>query len=256
MVVKTYPHPSDKYRELVCTAGVTSTGQWRRLYPVPFRLLGDESKFPKYAWLELYVTKEPRDRRPESYRIDQDAIQVLDRLGTDNGWAARRKVLDPLVGRSLCELEGLKGQDAPSLAIIKPSEILSFDVKPSDEAWPKKYEALLARENFQLKLFGEKLPALVRPLPYRATYRFRCTDPNCATHTKVLLDWEFGACVWNWLPKYGKDGIVDALKKKWQQEMCGPTRDTYFYVGTHSRFGNWLLLGVFWPPRTAQMMLF
>ncbi len=39
IVVKTYPTISDKYAELVCTAGVLEDGSWIRLYPIPFRKL-------------------------------------------------------------------------------------------------------------------------------------------------------------------------------------------------------------------------
>ena len=39
ITVKTYPTLSKKYAELVCTAGVNETGEWRRIYPVPFRQL-------------------------------------------------------------------------------------------------------------------------------------------------------------------------------------------------------------------------
>ncbi len=37
ITVKTYPIPSAKYDELVCTAGVTETGDFIRLYPINFR---------------------------------------------------------------------------------------------------------------------------------------------------------------------------------------------------------------------------
>lgn len=37
ITVKTYPVPSTKYDELVCTAGVTEPGDFIRLYPINFR---------------------------------------------------------------------------------------------------------------------------------------------------------------------------------------------------------------------------
>ena len=37
IIVKTYPTISDKYSELVCTAGVLEDVSWIRLYPIPFR---------------------------------------------------------------------------------------------------------------------------------------------------------------------------------------------------------------------------
>ncbi len=47
ITVKTYPIPSSKYDELVCTAGVTETGDFVRLYPINFRDLPYYQKFKK-----------------------------------------------------------------------------------------------------------------------------------------------------------------------------------------------------------------
>jgi hypothetical protein len=49
VTVKTYPLPSSKYGELVCTAGLLNNGKWVRIYPVPYRLLSDDRKYPKYS---------------------------------------------------------------------------------------------------------------------------------------------------------------------------------------------------------------
>ena len=46
--VKTCPLPSNKYDELVYTAGFLPDGQWIRLYPIPFRKLSYEVQFNKY----------------------------------------------------------------------------------------------------------------------------------------------------------------------------------------------------------------
>ena len=42
ITVKTYPTLSEKYDELVCTAGICEDGSWIRLYPLPFRKLENE----------------------------------------------------------------------------------------------------------------------------------------------------------------------------------------------------------------------
>lgn len=53
ITVKTYPIPSSKYDELVCTAGVTETGDFVRLYPINFRDLPYDKQFTKYQWIEV-----------------------------------------------------------------------------------------------------------------------------------------------------------------------------------------------------------
>ena len=52
ITVMTYPHPSAKYQEVICTAGVTETGEWVRLYPIDYRYRPKEQKFQKYQWIE------------------------------------------------------------------------------------------------------------------------------------------------------------------------------------------------------------
>jgi len=47
ITVMTYPHPSEKFRESVCTAGVTASGEWIRLYPVDYRYQPRTNQFRK-----------------------------------------------------------------------------------------------------------------------------------------------------------------------------------------------------------------
>lgn len=53
IIGKTYPSPSRQQLETVCTGGISESGEWRRLYPVRFRYLGDEQKFKDWQWIEV-----------------------------------------------------------------------------------------------------------------------------------------------------------------------------------------------------------
>ncbi len=53
ITVLTYPHPSVKHQELVCTTGITEAGEWVRLYPIDLRYLPNHQQFRKYQWLEI-----------------------------------------------------------------------------------------------------------------------------------------------------------------------------------------------------------
>ena len=64
ITVKTYPTLSRKYGETVCTAGVREDGSWVRVYPVPFRRLGETEQYRKFDWLECDLIKSPTDPRP------------------------------------------------------------------------------------------------------------------------------------------------------------------------------------------------
>lgn len=49
ITVMTYPHPSETYTELVCTAGITESGEWVRLYPIDYRYRPLEQRFRRYC---------------------------------------------------------------------------------------------------------------------------------------------------------------------------------------------------------------
>lgn len=66
ITVMTYPLPSKKYSELVCTAGVLEDGSWIRIYPIPLEFWD----FHKYQWVELFLERNiTNDFRPESFKL-------------------------------------------------------------------------------------------------------------------------------------------------------------------------------------------
>jgi len=99
ITVMTYPHPSEKYDELICTAGITESGEWVRLYPIDYRYRSEEQKFHKYQWIEVDLGPKGagNDRRKESRRPDLDSIVPIgEPIPPARGWAARRVLIDPL----------------------------------------------------------------------------------------------------------------------------------------------------------------
>jgi hypothetical protein len=97
--VKTYPEYSTKYTETVCTAGIPKeTKQLIRLYPITYRYLEGDRKFGKYQWITAEIQKNPADRRPESYKVNLNSIQLGDRIDSSNNWNQRKHwVLSTLV---------------------------------------------------------------------------------------------------------------------------------------------------------------
>ena len=94
ITVKTYPALSEKYEELVCTAGFREDGTWIRIYPVPFRKLDYVNQYKKWQSIEIDLVKNTSDFRPESQRpySEDSAITILDTMGTENGWGKRKKI--------------------------------------------------------------------------------------------------------------------------------------------------------------------
>lgn len=135
IVVRTYPTPSRKGIEVSCTAAITEFGEWLRLYPVPYRLLEDDQRFRKYQWVGADCERSTKDSRPESYRLAQDGITILDGpLSKANGWSEIRKVVDPMRSHCLCCVQEKRDRDgAPTLALIKPHAIQALVIEEEEQ---------------------------------------------------------------------------------------------------------------------------
>ena len=94
ITVKTYPTLSRKYGETVCTAGVRPDGSWVRIYPVPFRRLGEAEKYKKFDWIECSLVRSRSDPRPETrHAADLRELVSVGRIGARR--ARRRLSLHP-----------------------------------------------------------------------------------------------------------------------------------------------------------------
>ena len=82
ITVKTYPAISNKYDELVCTAGFLEDGTWIRIYPVQFRKKTFGEQYKKYDWIEIDLVKNQSDYifyKPNQNLLDnQSSILNLD----------------------------------------------------------------------------------------------------------------------------------------------------------------------------------
>jgi hypothetical protein len=129
VTVKTYPTLSRKYGETVCTAGVRTDGSWVRIYPVPFRRLGETEQYQKYDWLECDLIKNTSDPRPETFRpADVTQLFPIDHLDTRDNWRERRRLILQTADvhtRMQPLIDGAKA-NAFSLAVFKPTRIIDF----------------------------------------------------------------------------------------------------------------------------------
>lgn len=245
VTVKTYPNPSKKYGETVCCAGIDlDTGQWIRLYPVPFRDLDDNSKFPKYSIIEVRCSKAKDDHRIESYKIDSDSINVIETLGTKKGWTARREIVLPTVSPSFCQILG-SVEDGRSLGVFRPC-----DVEFSWQKAPVKSKDKRVACYAQLSFF-DKAKQAVEQIPFDFYYHFKCSGvPSCPGHKLLIIDWELGQAYRRWRRDYPDEAtLLDKIRETWLDRMCSARRDAYFFVGNQHRFQDqFMVLGVFWPP--------
>ncbi len=76
-------------------------------------------------------------------------------------------------------------------------------------------------------------------------------DPACKGHKCSIIDWEAYELHRKMVSKWGEAAAFDKVKQKYVDEICGPAKETHFFMGnmrTHP--GSFLVLGAFYPPRS------
>ncbi|MCP4379382.1 MAG: hypothetical protein GY794_24825 [bacterium] len=251
ITVLTYPHPSKKFQETVCTAGITEDGKWVRLYPIDYRYQPEEQKFHKWQWVEVALGSRghSNDQRPESREPDLSTLRLLgDPISTRDGWLERRQIIDRMPHHTVGQLEALHSKDRTSLGIVRPKRVLDLKVTPTDREWPAKYQSLWK----QYRLFGRQKP-LVK-LPFKFQYIFECIDSD-KTYTVMNEDWELGVLFLKERKMKGEEAAIQSVRQKFLNEICGDDKDARFFMGSHYLYNQWLVIGTFWPPKQSQDLL-
>lgn len=250
ITVKTYPIPSKKYDELVCTAGVTEDGRFIRLYPINFRELPFEQQYRKYQWIEVDARRHTgRDSRKESYRPECDTLRVLGEVisSEDGTWRERSRHVLPCCSRSLEHLRDRSNEDRTSLGIFKPKRIDDLVISADASDWPEKFKlALLQGRLFEDRVATRQPP---RKVPFKFQYVFACDDDRCRGHRMMIEDWEVGSLFWRMVDKGATFAeAAQKVRAKFLDEICGRGRNTHFFVGTIlAHPGSWVVIGLFYP---------
>jgi len=242
ITVKTYPTPSGRHREIVCTAGVKEDGSWVRIYPIDYRCRDYSQRYKKYQWIEVEVIKYNKDPRPESFKPVSDIKILGNPVGTKQNWAERGKYVLSKGVKTMCWLQKQSQKDI-SLSVIKPLKIKDFYWERCSDKWSNKQIQALN----QLGLFDKNRPKILEKIPYKFSYRFICEEPNCNGHAMMIEDWEAMALYRNMRDKYGEQKGLIKVRKKFLNQICSPKRDTHFFVGTILQHGTWIIIGTFWP---------
>jgi hypothetical protein len=267
VTVKTYPTLSEKYDELVCTAGFNEDGSWIRIFPVPFRKLDYENRYEKWQWIEIDLVKNTSDFRPESYRptdLDRE-IKMLNKVHTKENWEIRRNITLRNVHTNLSDLiaEAKDPNKGTSLAVLKPTQIIDFICEPTERDWDKKKLDIIYANQAQGSLFNveetKHFFKVIKKVPYKFSYVF--TTDDCIERTLMIEDWELGMLYWNCLLKADGDEreACRKVKEKYFDYMC-KERDLHFFMGTTRQFHNvapnpFIIIGTFYPPKTDSRQL-
>ena len=251
VLAKAAPEISRKFEQTVCVAGLTEGGDWRRIYPIPWRVFWNraETRFKKKTWIE-YETEsdEPSDHRPESRKIDYSSIRPLD--------PADFNEIEKQLGTRLTTIEGIEeqGTRSASLGVVKPVEVM--DYLPTDNVH---YRDLVTRKA-QVDLFGKQVVQLDIP-KYKYRYRFK-DDEDGRIHETLCEDWE-AAELYRHCDIYRRKGKYkdeDEVHEKVRQRMLidiFKNDHVYFIIGSHYRFNTYMIVGVIYPKKSDfQQKLF
>jgi hypothetical protein len=269
ITVKTYPTLSEKYDELVCTAGICEDGSWIRLYPLPFRKLEHEQKYKKWQWIEADVERRTQDIRPESYRVlNLDNLKTIPAKSDKVDWDERKQIIfkTEKAFTKKAEIINLTKMNPPSrtLLIFKPAKIVKFYTVPTERDWPKEKLDLIKEKASQLSLFQTtdeviKEFNVVAKLPYEFRYVF--IDDDGIESDLMIEDWEVGALYFNCLQNAEGDESIalEKVKQKYWDEFM--KKDVFFFLGTRLRDQRrspnpFSIVGVFYPPVDRQGRLF
>lgn len=251
ILTKTYPTPSTKYRETTCVAAITSTGQLRRIFPVPFRLLDGVQQFKKWEWIKAGLSQPKGDNRPESRRIDTDSIErdgnVIPIIGGD--WSQRTRWIEPHIVPGFAALEARRQATGETLGFLRVSRILELQITAVDEPdWTEADTVRLSQDGLFDSVEVKQRPPL-RKLPYDFHYRYECIGPNGVESLRhKLTDWEVGALYWNCVKGYGPRGWEAKFRQRLETEFAD--KDLLLLMGTIHRFPDqWLIVGIVYPPR-------
>ena len=248
---------------MVCTAGINEKGEWRRIYPIPFRNLPELEKYKKYQWVEMELEK-TSDQRPESYKNKGEIKLVVDNpIDTKNNWQKRKDILfentpifndlETIIKKAHC--------NKMSLCIFKPTKITDFKIEETSGEWNQEILKSIKNENDQLALFEnfKKEIKLVKKLPYKFSYQFE--DVKGKKSTLMIEDWEIGQLYWNCLKKSNNDEkeAIKKVKKKYKDDFLAK-KDIYLFLGTTREFHRrkaknpYVITGVFYPPKTENFL--
>jgi hypothetical protein len=240
---KTYPAVSTKYIETVCTGGIERDGRFIRLYPVPFRFLDDKEQYERWDVIQVRAYKDKKDQRPESWHLEAGTeIKVLQHVGSEQ---QRWDWMSKGVFSSTVEMEekGLTN----GLVEIEPVEL---HWEPEQKKWSSGQLNVFNQGN----LFHnrETLKALADRVPWQFKLKFREKSTGREFDQKVLA-WSYYQGYRRQLQRLGDEiKALEAVRDRVHQSILSPDRCIYVIFGTHSRFGNWMISGVYHLPRAVR----
>lgn len=179
ILCRAIPEDSKQYGTVVCVAGLTDKGEFRRLYPVLFRPFIERGAIPSRKKQWITATLEPsdsRDMRAESRKIVMKSVIA----GAKVDDAEVRRWIDPVLSKSVGDIQN----NGATLGIIRPF-LLGYDFRITED--PSK------PQQFKFDPEGHLAAGTKVRLGQESKYTFKCRDPASCTcayrpHHMLILD--------------------------------------------------------------------
>jgi hypothetical protein len=242
VLVKAIPQVGSKHGETVCCAGVTRDFQWRRLYPIRFRHLQQDSKFARWQFLRYRAHQTGTDLRPESRRVHEESIEP----GNELPQKERAEFVDRLIVPSAKHAADL----GRTLTLVRPKRY-EFSIKPMKPADHANLCAAYASVGRQSSWLDKELAAFKPP-----AFHFRVTFEDAdGLHRHQCGDWETVAAFSRFKASYGEQRAINDLTRIYNEEY--QQGGVVIALGTvHQRPKQWLLLGLIRADVVTQARLF
>lgn len=237
---KTYPAVSTRYTETVCTGGVQVDGQFVRLYPIPFRFLDADEQYKRWDLIRVRAYRDTKDTRPESWHLEGGtAIERIQHVSSEKQrWDWMQKTVQE--SAAAMEARGITN----GLVEIKP---LEFYWEPDEKEWTPGQLSVIQQGD----LFASKaqMKELAERVPWQFRLKYRELSTGREDDGKVLA--------WSYYQGYRrafvetKDSQValERVAAKVKASIFSPDRVVFAILGTHSRFGHWMISALYHVPK-------
>lgn len=252
---KTYPELSSKYFETVCTGGVRENGEFIRLYPIPFRYLGEKSSFSKYQWIQVRIKKSTEDPRPESFKVDPASIILQDVIPPDKfQWFDRRQHIFHIDKFCFTSAESLFVENRltkRSIGFVKPAKVhdVIMEERPSEDYEIFKRRLAENRERSkQSDLFGEPTVSELKQLQFisqRFKVQWSCRSAECKGHNMSILDWE----AYELSRRIGANDALERLR----HILMSDEYNVGFFLGNFRLHPTAFTIGGIWYPKRSNL---
>jgi hypothetical protein len=236
---KTYPAVSTKYVETVCTGGVQASGDFVRLYPVPFRFLDSEEQYGRWDVIRVRAYRDAKDPRPESWHFSPGSpITKVDHISTERRrWEWMRKTV--FDSAEAMEAKGLTN----GCVEIEPIEL--YWKADSKEWTASQLNVIQQGDLFATK---EQMQGLADRVPWQFRLKYREKSTGREDDGKVLA-WSFyqgfrrvrGECATD-------EEALEIIANRIRDSIFNPDKTVFAILGTHSRFGHWMISALYHVP--------